>query len=208
MIKKLFLLISITMASLAAGCIKETYDLERLSKNDHLSPTMAFPVFNGNIGVRELGLDYEVRTPSLQIRKTVGNFLLMEDLGPDNPLKPENFELIYLDLIIKNGIPLKVSIQMSLWDSVNEIVLSTVDVTGILEAASVDKNGKVIGISESHTQVKLTKQFLSSIPKSDSIVFEFTFSTPNNGANYVSLRYDFMIDFKASVIFRPDIDLK
>ena len=207
MIRRPFFISSIFLAIITAGCIKETYDLERFSKNDHLSPEMAFPVFNGNIGVRELGLNYEVRTPSLQIRKTVGNFFLMEDLVADNPFKPENFDLLYLDLDVKNGIPLSVSIQMSLTDSVNENVLGTVDISGLLEAASVDKNGKVISFTESHTRVKLAKQFLNSIPKSDSIMFEFTFSTPNNGANYVSLRYDFLIFFKAAVIIKPDIGL-
>jgi hypothetical protein len=208
MIRRSVFFISIIMLILTAGCVKETYDLTRLKKNDHLSPTMVFPVFNGNVGVRELNLQYEVRTPSLQIKKAVGNFLQMKDLGADNPLKPENFDLIYLDVAVKNGIPLKVSILMGLWNSADDIIYDTVNVSGILEPASVDKNGKVLSFTESHTQVKLTKQFLSSIPKSDSIMFEFTFSTPNNGANYVSLRYDFLLYFETAVIIKPDIDLK
>lgn len=201
------LIISLFLLILTSGCIKETYDLERLSKNDHLSPVMAFPVFSGNFGVRDLDLDYEISTPSLKIKTPVENFLLMKDLGDDNPLKPENFELIYLDLNVKNGIPLKVSIKMSVRDSISKVVLSTIDVSGILEAASVDKNGMVTGFAESHTQVKLEKEFLSSIPKSDKIIFEFTFSTSNNGEDYVSLMSDFQIYFKAAVIIKPDIGL-
>jgi hypothetical protein len=207
MIRRSVLAISLVFVILTTGCIKETYDLERLSKNDHLSPEMAFPVFSGNFGVRDLNLDYEVSTSSLRIKAPVENFLLMKDLGADNPLKPENFELIYLDLFIRNGIPLKVSIKMSVRDSVSQKILSTVNVSGILEAASVDKKGMVTGFTESHTQIKLVREFLSSIPKSDKIIFEFTFSTPNNGEDYVSLQSDFQIYFKAAVIIKPDIGL-
>jgi hypothetical protein len=120
-------------------------------------------------------------------------------------MKPENFDLFYLDLIINNGFPLKVSIQMSLWDSVNQMVRSTVDASGILEAATVDSKGNVISLTESKTQIKFTKEFLGSIPKSDKIIFQFTFNTTNNGSNYVSLRSEFKIYFKAAVIFKPDI---
>jgi hypothetical protein len=192
---------------LTSGCVKETYDLQRLSKNDHLSPTMALPAFNGMVSVEDLDIDLNLRFTNLQVLDTIENFLLMDDLGADNPMKPENFDLFYLDLIINNGFPLRVSIQMSLWDSVNQMVRSTVDATGILEAATVDSKGNVISLTESKTQIKFTKEFLSSIPKSDKIIFQFTFNTTNNGSNYVSLRSEFTIYFKAAVIFKPDIGL-
>ncbi len=207
MMKRSFLFISMILGILIAGCVKETYDLTRLSKNDHLSPTMALPAFNGDVGVTDLNIDLNMRFTNLQILDTIENFLMMDQLGADNPLKPENFELFYLDLDIKNGFPLKVSIQMSLYDSVNDLVRSTVDASGILEAAAVDSKGRVISLTESKTQIKFTKEFLSSIPKSDKIIFQFTFNTTNNGANYVSLRSDFKIYFKAAVIFKPDIEL-
>jgi hypothetical protein len=207
MIKRSFFLISMILGFLTAGCVKETYDLTRLSKNDHLSPTMALPAFNGDVGVTDLNIDLNLRFTNLQILDTVENFLIMDQLGADSPLKPENFDLFYLDLVIKNGFPLKVSIQMSLYDTANDLVRSTVDASGILEAAAVDSKGRVISLTESKTQIKFTKEFLSSIAKSDKIIFQFTFNTTNNGSNYVSLKSDFKIYFKAAVIFKPDIGL-
>jgi len=192
----------------AAGCIKETYDLTRLSKDEHISPTMALPAFYGVVGFNDLRIDLNIRFSNLQILDTVDNFLRINGSGSENPLRPENYELLFLEIAVKNGFPLKVSMQMSLYNSSNHLVKSIVDTMGSVEAAAVDNNGKVISATESKTEIKFTKDFLSSIPKADKIIFQFTFNTPNNGTSYVSLYPEYRINFKTAVIFKPDINLK
>ena len=208
MIKRSFLLFSMILGLLATGCIKETYDMTRRSKNEYLSPTIALPAIIGNVTFKDLNINLNIRVNSLQILDTVDNFLKIEGSGDDNPLRPENYELFYLDVAVKNGFPLNVSLQMSLYNSTNHIIKSTVDATDILQAAPLDNNGKVAAAVETETVIKFTKEFLSSIPGADKIIFQFTFNTPNNGTDYVSIYSDYKIYFKAAVVFKPDINLK
>jgi hypothetical protein len=206
--KRSFLFCSMVLAFVTTGCIKETYDLKKFSKVENLSPTIAFPAFNGNVTFRDLNIDLNVRVNSLQLIDTVDNFLKVDGSGDDNPLNPENFEMLNIDLAVINGFPLRVSLQMSLFNSKTHIIKSTVDAVDILEAAPVDSNGKVTGAIETNTEIKFTKEFLSSIPASDKIIFQFTLNTPNSGTNYVSIYSDYKIYFKAVLVFKPDINLK
>jgi hypothetical protein len=96
--------------------------------------------------------------------------------------------------------------QMILIDTKTNIK-NTVKAKDILAAAPVDSNGKVTGAAESSTSIEFTKELLSSIPTSDKIIFQFTFSTPNNGTNYVSIYSDYKLYFNAAVILKPDINL-
>jgi len=196
------------LAFFSTGCIKETYDMKKLSRDEHLSPTMALPAIYGNVGFKDMKIDVTFRFNNLQIIDTVDNFLKMEGSGNNNPLRPENFEMLYLDVAVKNGFPFRVSMQMSLYNSINHILSSTVDATGILEAAKVDINGRVTVETDSKIEIKFTKEFLSSIPVSDKIIFLFTFNTTNNGMNYVAIYPYYRIYFKASMILKPDLSLK
>ena len=208
MIKRSFLLFSMILGLSATGCIKETYDMTRRSKNEYLSPTMALPAIIGNVTFKDLNIDLNIRVNSLQVIDTVDNFLKTEGSDDDNPLRPENFEMLYLDVAVKNGFPLNVSVQLSLYNSAKHIIKSTVDATDILQAAPLDNNGKVAAAIETKTEIKFTKEFLSSVPVSDKIILQFTFNTPNNGTNYVSIYSDYKIYFKIAVVFKPDINLK
>ena len=182
--------------------------MEKLSGNEHLSPTMALPAIYGNVGIKDMKIDASVRISNLQIIDTVDNFLKMEGSANDNPLRPENFEMFYLDVAVKNGFPFRVSLEMSLYNTINHTVSSTVDATGILDAAKVDNNGKVTVATDSKTEIKFTKEFLNSIPVSDKIIFLFTFNTANDGTNYVSIFSYYRIYFTAAVILKPDLNLK
>jgi len=54
MIKKLSQLIFMIMVFLTTGCIKETYDMNMLSKKMHLSPTMAISAIKGDISLSDI----------------------------------------------------------------------------------------------------------------------------------------------------------
>jgi hypothetical protein len=204
---KITYLIFIIMFFLTSGCVKETYDTNKLSKNSHLSPTMAFPIVYGKVSFGELtGLSF--RTPSIELMYKVGNFMRQDGSDGSNPVRPENFEMLRLDIDAKNGFPLQVALQLSLLNSAANVIEGTVAATDNLAAAPIDKNGKVTGAAETKTGIKFTKEFLRSIPLADTIIFEFRFNTSNNGANYVSIYSDYNIDFKAALVFKPDLYLK
>jgi len=52
--RKPFVLISLAALMMIAGCIKETYDLDTLSKKAHLSPTIAIAAVRGDISIGDL----------------------------------------------------------------------------------------------------------------------------------------------------------
>ncbi len=207
MVKRSFLYLTLILGLLTTGCIKETYDMNKFSKDEHLSPTMALPAINGNVTFRDLDLDLTVRVNNLQLIDSVDNFLKVEGSDKDNPLNPENFELLNLEVTALNGFPLRVSLQMSLYNSGAHITIGAVNATNFLEAASVDNSGKAVSATETKTEIKFTRAFLSAIPRADKIIFQFTFNTPNNGTDYVSIYSDYKIYFKVALVFEPDLSL-
>jgi hypothetical protein len=54
MIRKLFNLILITAIFAVSGCVRETYDMNNLSKKAHLSPTFAVSAVKGDISLSDL----------------------------------------------------------------------------------------------------------------------------------------------------------
>jgi hypothetical protein len=54
MIRRSFLFILIIMVLSTTGCIKETYDMKKLSKKAHLSPTVGISAIRGNISLSDL----------------------------------------------------------------------------------------------------------------------------------------------------------
>ena len=54
MIKRFFLLIAMIVVLSVIGCIKETYNMSMLSKQAHLSPTMAISAVKGDISLSDI----------------------------------------------------------------------------------------------------------------------------------------------------------
>ena len=72
---------------------------------------------NHLLGSVEVDVPLDLTINNLQYTDTVDNFL--KDNGNDkNPVSPENFQFLRINLSAKNGFPLGVSVKMSLYDSV------------------------------------------------------------------------------------------
>lgn len=159
------------------------------------------------LGSLEVEVPLDFRINNLQFTDTVDNFLKDTGSNNDNPLKPENFELLRVDITAKNGFPLGVSLKMSLYDSNTHVVKSTVDATGIIAPAPIDSNGKSTGVTETSTTVEFTKIFFSSVTKADKIIFQFTLNTTGNGTKDIKIYSDYRIDFNAALVVKPGIKL-
>lgn len=155
------------------------------------------------LGSVEVEVPLEFRINNLQFTDTVDNF--MDDSDSDSPIKPENFELLRINIYAKNGFPLGVTLKMSLYDSANKIVRSTVDATDLIKAAPVDGTGKSNGTTETNTTIELTETFFSNVNKTDKIIFRFGLNTSENGSKDVKIYSDYRIDFKAALVVKPDI---
>jgi hypothetical protein len=160
------------------------------------------------LGSLEIEVPMEFRINNLQFTDTLDNFLKDNSSNSDNPVKPENFELLRVDMKIKNGFPFGISLKMSLYDPLTKTVKSTVDATNLLEPAQVDVNGKVTVATETATSLEFTRQFFSSISKSDKIIFKFTLNTTGNGAKDIKIYSDYRINFSAALVAKPVIKLK
>lgn len=157
---------------------------------------------SGFLGSVEVEVPLEFKINNLQFADTLDNF--MKDDSGNSPVKPENFELLLVNIIAKNGFPFGISIKMSLYDSKTRTVKSTVDATGLLAPAPVDSNGKANGITETSTSIEFTKAFFSSISNTDKIIFQFTLNTKDNST--IKIYSDYRIDFNAALVLKPNIN--
>jgi len=156
------------------------------------------------LGSVEVEIPLEFRFNNLQFTDTIDNFL--KDSGTeDNPVKPEDFQLLRVDLTAQNGFPVGVSIKMKLYDPVTKTVKSTIDATDLLKPATIDATGKVTASVESVTKLEFTREFFSMVSKADEIIFEFTLNTTGNGASDVKIYSDYRIDFNAALVVKPEI---
>jgi hypothetical protein len=156
--------------------------------------------------VVEVPLDLEMK--NLQLADTVDNFIKSDNSQTDDPLKPENFQLLRISVSAKNGFPLGVSLKMCLYNSATGDTLSTIKAKDILKPAPVDNNGKANGVTETTTSIEFTKVFFSSVNKADKIIFWFTLNTTGDGTQEVKIYSDYRINFKASLVVKPDINLQ
>jgi hypothetical protein len=82
-----------------------------------------------------------------------------------------------------------------------------VNATDLLQPAPVDANGKATGVSSTKTQIEFTQEFFNSINKADRIIFIFNVNTTDGGTKDVKIYSDYRIDFKASLVVKPGIEL-
>ncbi len=156
-------------------------------------------------GSLEVEVPLELRMNNLQFTDTIDNFMIDKDSGSDNPIKPENFELLRIDIEAVNGFPLGASMSMSLYNPLSRLIIETVEATDIIKPAQIDSNGKVTTPAESTTSIEFTKDFFNEINNADQIIFSFKLNTTNNGTSDVSIYSDYMIKFKAALVLKPDI---
>ncbi|HEX2975892.1 MAG TPA: hypothetical protein VHO68_08135, partial [Bacteroidales bacterium] len=152
------------------------------------------------VGSLEIEVPLELRLNNLHLRDTTDNFLKDEDLG----FETEDVGMLALDIKAKNGFPFGISFSIGLYNSTSHTVLSKIEVTDFLKAASVDANGKVTLPSESDKRISFTDAFLNNIDNADQIIFDFGIST--TGTSNVKIYSDYKIDFSMVLGINPDID--
>jgi hypothetical protein len=160
---------------------------------------------NQLLGSLELEIPLELKVNNLQYSDTVDNFL--KDNGNDNPANPEDFQFLRIIIKAKNGFPLRASLKMSLYNSSDSTIKSTVTADGILDPAPVDNNGKATGFAESSTTIEFTKEFFSQVNKADKIIFWFTLQSTGGGSQVVKIYSDYRISFNAALVVKPVINL-
>jgi len=161
---------------------------------------------NRLLGSLEVDVPMDLQLTNLQLADTVDNFIKSDNSQTDDPLKPENFQLLRINVSAKNGFPLGVSLKMCLYNSATADTSNTIKAKDILKPAPVT-NGKASGVTESTTSIEFTKKFFGSVNKADKIIFWFTLNTTGNGAQEVKIYSDYRINFKASLVVKPDINL-
>lgn len=161
------------------------------------------------IGDLEIEVPLEFSINNLQFTDTTENFLKMED-SSDSPVNTEDFEFLRIDFKAENGFPLGISLSMILYDTLTSHNIDTVSATTFLEPADVDATGKVTQPKSCSTSIEIDRNFWSSIDIANQIIFSFKLNTTDGGTKNVKIYSDYRIEFKASLVLKPDIkfDLK
>lgn len=154
-------------------------------------------------GSLEIDVPMELKFNNLQYTDTVDNFIKNDNNS--GQIKPEDFKKLGVNILAKNGFPLGAALKMSLYDSATGSVKSSVIANEILGSAPVDATGKSTGTTETETTIDFSSEFLSQINKADKIIFWFTFNSTDNGV--VKIYSDYRINFNASLVVQPDINL-
>ena len=154
--------------------------------------------------------DVEVEVPmefwinNLQLTDTVENFFMADENG-DSPL--DMLSSLELRMYINNGFPLGGSISITMYDSLNSQVLSTLTTGTFFEPAPVDANGRVTSPAENTTTISMTEQFLDDAVVADRMIVTFTLFTTGSGSQDVKIYSDYHIEFKAGLAIRADLDV-
>jgi hypothetical protein len=156
-------------------------------------------------GSLEVDIPLELRMKNLQLSDTVDNFLKIDDPEGDNPVDPDDFEFMRINVFAENGFPAGLSVSMTLYDSETRSNMSTAVADKVLEPAVTDSNGRVITSAESSAVIEITREFWDSVDKSDKIIFKFSLSTSGNGEENVRIYSDYRIRFTAGLVVKPDI---
>lgn len=152
----------------------------------------------------EVEVPLEFRMGNLQFTDTTENFLKIED-EEDAPVNTEDFEFLRIDFEAQNGFPLGIAIKMILYDSLTFHNIDTVAASTFLEPADVNAAGRVTEPKFCSTSIEIDREFWSSIKEANRIIFSFTLNTTGEGTKDVKIYSDYAIDFKASLVLKPDI---
>jgi hypothetical protein len=155
----------------------------------------------------EAMLPMDIWINNLQFADTLDNFLKPET-DDDEEFSPEDLDYVRLDLMVENGFPLGLSVQIVLHDSVTGTDLYTLDVPGIIDPAEVSTStGRVTSPVEKTTPVELEKSFFEAAETADKMILVFTLNTTNSPSQSVKIYSDYSISFKAGIVVKPDIIL-
>jgi hypothetical protein len=149
----------------------------------------------------------ELRISDLQFTETVDNFLDSGDKEGGHSMRPEDFHFLKINLAVSNGFPLGASVEMSLYDSVRKINISTVEADEIIKPAPVDAIGRVTGPAESSAGIEFTEDFFKSVGNADKVVFKFIMQSTDDGTRDVKIYSDYKLTFRATLMVTPEIKL-
>jgi hypothetical protein len=122
-------------------------------------------------------------------------------------MRPEDFHFLKINLAVSNGFPLGASVEMSLYDSVRKINISTVEADEIIKPAPVDAIGRVTGPAESSAGIEFTEDFFKSVGNADKVVFKFIMQSTDDGTRDVKIYSDYKLTFRATLMVTPEIKL-
>jgi len=155
------------------------------------------------LGSLEVEVPLEFRINNLHFADTLDNFFETDD-DDDSPLKPEDIKYAKIIINAVNGFPLGVGVKMTLHDSVTGADLAYIEADQLLSPAQTDAGGKVTQPVESESLLEITDAFWKKTDLADEIIISFTLNTTDNGTKDVKIYSDYDIEFRVSVLVKPE----
>jgi hypothetical protein len=158
-----------------------------------------------------LTADLEVEIPmefwmdNLVLSDTIESFLLPDEDDGESPF--DYIDQFELRMFIENGFPLGGNISITLYDSANAYMMSSIETGDFFDPAPVDANGVVTSPSEKSTVITLTDEFKNDSYVADKMIIKFTFNTTEGSSQAVKLMSDYSIYFRAGLVIRAGFDV-
>ncbi len=118
----------------------------------------------------------------------------------------ENIENMVLRLLVENGFPFTVNVDLTLYDSINLANIHTFSNIALMEAAPVNEQGIVQGQRpETIAEVVFPAHVVSELDRVKHIILTARIITPGQGQTFVKLLSSYSLDFKINGKLRLDL---
>jgi len=144
---------------------------------------------------------------NLPLYGTLKNYNYEVYLGVDS-LDMEMIELIQLNLLAENSIPLDMNVQIYLADSSRNVLDSVVESTSMLfKASETDTSGKVVKMTKSLTKIIVSNDKIASNPDLTQFIIKMTASSADKASKDIKVYTSNRLDLKVSLFVKLKIDL-
>ena len=141
----------------------------------------------------QFDIDVEVEVP---MHLSASNFKI-ENTSEFDASVFEEVEEAEFKLYVENGLPVEAGVQVHFTDDAGVVLASLFDnTTDLIQAASVDADGKVTDFSTGEQVVMLDATKIAQIKDATQITIEGIASTSNNGTTAVKFYTDYGMTFK------------
>ncbi|MCP4312746.1 MAG: hypothetical protein GY790_15900 [Bacteroidetes bacterium] len=214
--KRLLLGISLLIAGLLLmnSCLKDNFDLNRLSTEMEFEPDLAAPLLFGSFDMDDLAevidsgdysmIDDEGLVYYLVYADTI--YSVDETVNFDNGLEDDMVIFFQINLSTVNELAIETRLQVYLEDE-NHVVLDSVfDMEGIVvESSSIDNNGKLVESSENENSSFFDDEKLGILEDVAYMRIVGTMQPLKQGEPFVKIYASYSLDYKLSMSAKAKI---
>ena len=143
----------------------------------------------------EVEVPLEFRMQDLVLQDTVEN-PFHSDPADSSDFTLKNLDYAKINLQAENGFPVGINFKILLYDSTAHVIVDSILFHDIVNAASVDANGRVTQSASSNQWIEIGRMQLDELENTDQLIVAGIFNTTDQGTKSVKIYTDYTFDFK------------